>query len=249
MIFPGLSPVGGYWKAGGQPVPDAVTVDINAQIDGASLSLLPFSDIHVEIDAQIEGAEASFVVDVDIGSALESVTHLIRYTCTVTDGGQSVTVPISSWQATLQEGAASYAQVVVPAFGAVADQVLALDRPDFIVYREARAASGGLITRTQMARAPMSITINRGPENYTATMSGYALLAFPEIAGDINVTGVRSETSGSDRRIRCDIAWGVQPGRTISANGSTLRVDYVNYYVIARPGGIESYMDVGERNG
>jgi hypothetical protein len=186
---------------------------------------------------------------IDIDSGLRDIPHLTRYTCTVTDGGQSVAVPISSWQATIQEGAASYAQVVVPAFGAVADQVMALDQPDFIIYREARTASGGMITRTQMARAPMSITINRGPKNYTATLSGYALLTFPEIAGDINVTGVRSETSGSDRRIRCDIAWGVKPGRTISANGSTLRVDYVNYYVIARPVGIESYMDVGERSG
>ena len=171
------------------------------------------------------------------------VTH---YAMDLIVAGQSVRVPISSWQATLQTGAKNYVQGVVPA---VADWTDAInDATEFVITRAADTSVGRI--EYEMARAPLEqISIARGPTNYTATLSGYST-AFaeneePDAAYDRTLTGIRSTTTGTAAtRVRCAIDWLLRPGqRAYYDEGASFVVSYINYYV---PATGDAYMDVGE---
>ena len=171
------------------------------------------------------------------------VTH---YAMDLIVAGQSVRVPISSWQATLQTGAKNYVQGVVPA---VADWIDAInDATEFVITRAADTSVGRI--EYEMARAPLEqISIARGPTNYTATLSGYST-AFaeneePDAAYDRTLTGIRSTTTGTAAtRVRCAIDWLLRPGqRAYYDEGASFVVSYINYYV---PATGDAYMDVGE---
>jgi hypothetical protein len=169
-----------------------------------------------------------------------------RYLMDLITPSGSVRVPISSWQATLQQGRANYVQCVVPA---VASWVEAISTAsEFVINRAADIPGGGVI-EYEMARAPLGeARFDRGPTNYTCTLSGYspgfAVDEEPSGAAARVLTKVRSISSGSGgRRVRCAIDWLLRPGQLASFEGVSFTAAYINYYVQGR----DAYMDVGER--
>ncbi len=167
-----------------------------------------------------------------------------RYVMDLETPGGVVRVPISSWQATLQTGASCYVQCVVPA---CLNWVSALQAAtEFVISRTAQVP-GGPVVSIEMARAPLAqLQFDRGPTNYTATLSGYAqafaLAEAPVAATDRVLQGVRSVSSGAGKvRVRCAVDWLLRPGQRAELDGALFDVAYINYYVP----GEDAYMDVG----
>lgn len=157
-----------------------------------------------------------------------------------------VRVPISSWQATLQQGRSNYVQCVVPA---VADWVSAIDvATEFVVSRRAELADGSVI-EYEMTRAPLGeARFDRGAMRYTGTLSGYSPgFAVDEVSDPVTdrvLAAVRSVSSGAGgRRVRCAVDWLLRPGQRAVVDGEPFTAAYINYYV----GEGDAYMDVGER--
>jgi hypothetical protein len=157
-----------------------------------------------------------------------------------------VRVPISSWQATLQQGRANYVQCVVPG---VAPWVSSIgDATEFVLTRQAVLPDESVF-EYEMTRAPLGeARFDRGPTNYTCTLSGYspgfAVDEEPSGAAALVLTHVRSISSGSGgRRVRCAIDWLLRPGQLASFEGAEFTAAFINYYVQGR----DAYMDVGER--
>jgi hypothetical protein len=171
---------------------------------------------------------------------------LTRYVMDLVTPSGLVRVPISSWQATLQQGRANYVQCVVPAVSAWVATIGAAT--EFVLTRQAVLPDGSMF-EYEMARAPVGeARFDRGPTNYTCTLSGYspgfAVDEEPSGAAARVLTYVRSISSGSGgRRVRCAIDWLLRPGQLASFEGSDFTAAYINYYVQGR----DAYMDVGER--
>jgi len=162
-------------------------------------------------------------------------------------GDTDLDIPISSWQATLQQGRASYVQCVIPAYADYVDAIA--DRigvEDFVVIRRAQASFGE--ATASMATAPLDqVQVASGPFASTATISGYSdEFRTSGASGTRSLSGVRqtSVSQSGASRARADIDWFLRPGQTVIADGLTFVADYINYYV---PADGDRYMDVGSR--
>ena len=191
-----------------------------------------------------------------LGPALAKAFHdfsallgdtVTRYVMDLTTPDGAVRVPISSWQATLQTGASTYVQCVVPA---VADWTAAINAATAFTITRTAEPAGLPVIEYEMASAPLeTISIAQGPTNYTATLSGYseafAVDDAPPSATDRTLSAVRSITSTSGKmRARCAIDWLLRPAqRAYLPDGASFIVSYINFY---QPQGNDSYMDVGE---
>lgn len=178
----------------------------------------------------------------------ERQTH--RYVADLVTPAGLVRVPISSWQATLQTGAANYVQCVVPSCGPWLQQIE--DATEFIVSRLASLNDGGTV-EVPMARAPVqTLQIDRGPRNHTASISGYteafAAAEVPDARFDRRLQAVRSiSQTARGARVRCAIDWLLRPGQRALYADTEMTAAYMNLYVTANVNSVESYMDVGER--
>lgn len=157
----------------------------------------------------------------------------------------AVRVPISSWQATLQTDGANYMQCVIPACLAWVDTLAVAT--EFVIYRRAVLPSG-VAMEYEMVRAPTGqVQFDRGAQRYTCTLSGYsdafAASENPPAVYDRALTGLRSVSQGSTKRVRCAVDWLLRPGHRAFVDGVPMVVRYINYYA---PTGFDSYMDVGE---
>lgn len=174
-----------------------------------------------------------------------SETSTLAYVMDLVTPDGNVRVPISSWQATLQTGASSYVQCVIPACSEWIDDIVAAT--EFVIYRRAELTDGSTI-EYEMATSPLEVrNYSQGPFNYTATISGYpdALTAQddPSPTFDRTLTGIRSVSDGNGgMRVRADIDWLLRPGMRAYNGDTEILVDFINYYV---PGN-DQYMDVGE---
>jgi len=173
--------------------------------------------------------------------ASASITYVMDL---VTPDGD-VRVPISSWQATLQVGKPSYLSCVVPA---CADWLADVNAATEFVVSRCVTVSGVQI-ESEMARCPVQTTqTDRGPTNYTLSMSGYGdeivADANPDVIYDRELTDVRSISAyDTGTRIRCGIDWLLRPPMRAYYGETSLLVSYINYYAQ----GNDRYMDVGER--
>ncbi len=186
--------------------------------------------------------EESFV---DWSLDIDPITSQTYYACEIDDGVlDAIRVPISSWQATVQSGRASYAQAVIPAATAWVDSITARAvAGEFVIYRGVRYSDGST-QETELARAPLNdVRFDLGPTNATMTISGYATLPPPSGTLTRTLTNVRSESSSGGFRVRADIDWFLRPGYTAISRGTSFVVSYINYYANAS----DEYMDVGER--
>lgn len=162
----------------------------------------------------------------------------------VTPGGP-VRVPISSWQATLRSSLSSYAQCVVPA---CAPWLPALNSAtEFVISRCATMPSGERYEYVMLKSPIGHMALNRGPQRYTATLSGYASAIQseegpPPAVYDRALAGVRSiAVSETEVRARCAIDWLLRPGHRAFVDGSPVVVSYINFYVLES----DAYCDVG----
>ena len=187
------------------------------------------------------GAAEPFV---DWAADLDPITSRIYYALELDDGVlDAIRPPISSWQATVQTGRASYAQAVIPAATQWIDAVTARAGGEFIVYRGVRYQNGDT-QEAELARAPLNdVRVDRGPTNVTMTISGYATLAASGTLLNRTLKNVRSESISGGFRVRADLDFFLRPGHQATSRGTVFTVSYINYYVT----GGDEYMDVGER--
>ena len=191
------------------------------------------------------GATADPMEFVDWSEQIDPIASQTYFALDISANSLSgIRIPISSWQATVQTGRASYAQAVIPA----ATQWVApvSDRADgeFIIYRGVRFPDGTK-QEVEMARAPLGdVRFDVGPTNATMTISGYSTVPPPAEVLTRTMRNVRSESSANGlHRVRCGIDWLLRPGHTVIARSTTFEAAYINYYVT----GGDEYMDVGER--
>lgn len=182
-------------------------------------------------------------------SGVPDVAHAtIFYTCRLVDQGAVLaTVPMSSWQATLQVDRANYAQAVFPAIGPVADVLASLPATaEFVILRGVKLPDGAMVQQ-EMVRAPcQTLQFDRGPYNHTCTVRGYTegFTGLDAAPGARALRSIRSSSSGNGgRRVRCAVDWFLRPGNTVLADGAEMVAAFTNYYVT----GNDEYMDVGER--
>jgi hypothetical protein len=185
------------------------------------------AEVFHDFSAAVEGRPLVYVVDLE------------------TTGGR-VRVPISSWQATLQTEQSNYLQVVIPACEPYLAAINAATRVR--VFRRC-VLRDGTAFEYQMATVPLqTVTTARGPNNYTATLSGYSagsvLVSSPPSATARTLQDVRTIfTSPSGLRVRCAIDWLLRPAQIAFVGTSPFVVAFINYYVSDG----DQYMDVGER--
>lgn len=170
----------------------------------------------------------------------------IRYTMQLVTPSGNVTVPISSWQATLQTDSDCYAACVVPHCAEWLETIFAAT--EFIVYRHCTTLAGVPFAH-QMVRAPLSqYQTDQGSTNYTASLSGYfdpyATNETPHARYDTTLSGIRSVSSyPSGIRLRTSIDWLMQPAQRAYFSETSFVVSYINYYANAS----DEYCDVGRR--
>lgn len=179
---------------------------------------------------------------VDWAANLDPLTTQLYFALDVDDGTDSIRIPISSWQATLQLDRASFVQAVIPAALEYLAAINALTDPEIIISRGVRYEDGST-QEAELARAPLTTTrYQRGPNRATITVSGYGSTSTPD-ANVRTLRDIRSLTIDSGRRVRCAIDWFLRPGQTAIAGDQTFTVSYINYYA----NDADQYMDVGER--
>ena len=184
----------------------------------------------------------------DFSVVPEVANASIFYTCQLVNNGEVLTtVPMSSWQATLQVDRANYVQAVFPAIGAVADVLASLPATaEFVILRGVKLSDGASVQQ-EMARAPcQTLQFDRGPYNHTCTVRGYTdgFTGLETAPSGRALRQIRSISSGSGgRRVRCAVDWFLRPGNTVQADGVDMVASFTNYYVT----GNDEYMDVGER--
>ena len=182
---------------------------------------------------------------VDWAVDIDPITSQTYYALEIVDGVlDPIRIPISSWQATVQLGRASYAQAVIPAALQWVDAVNDRADGEFVIYRGVRFSNGG-VEESELARAPLQqVDFDQGPTNSTLRVSGYATVPPPSAGLTRNLRNVRSRSvSSAGLRVRCDIDWFLRPGHTAVALGDEFVAAYINYYANAS----DEYMDVGER--
>jgi hypothetical protein len=213
------------FEGGGEPEPEPVTPALFYWSgDGAIPGL---------ISALLEHESA-------LGLGDENVTYVMD--AETPDG--TVRIPISSWQATLQTERANYVQCVVP--GALGYSETINAATSFTIKR--RTVLGEVAIEKEMASAPVqSLNFSRGPQRFTAVLSGYSPgFEEPEEAPTEATTlrHVRSiSTTNGVYRVRCGIDWLLKPGMRAEYDGASFVVAFINFYVQ----GNDAYMDVGER--
>jgi len=158
-----------------------------------------------------------------------------------------VTLPISSWQSSIQSDRESYLNAVVPA---AADYVQALTASlgtdEFAIYQISTLK--GVPFEWEIARAPLeTVQINRGGYRYTATVSGYGpsiAASTPRPTFTLEKIQTITNTIGGNIRVRAAIDWYIRPGDTVIADDNTFTVAYINYYATSTG---QAYMDLGSR--
>jgi hypothetical protein len=181
----------------------------------------------------------------DFGSVLPS-GGFDQYRLVIDTPGGQVTVPMKSWQATLQTDESSYLQAVIPAAGSYADAIAAATV--MTVWRRQCTADGATVVEAPMASGPVqTVRFDQGPTQHTATISGYwqQFVADPDPPEiyDRALVGVRARSSTNNgQNCRCAIDWLLQPGRRAFIDGDPIIVRWMNYYV----SNFDAYMDVGE---
>lgn len=248
--------------------PLAVNVDVPGPLAPPEIvALYVGSDrtAHVSVESPLDAPDIVAVTEVETRTALVSVSSVLAgpaviglndFTALITDTSQRyvmrvtgpsvLELPISSWQATIQTDRQDFLQCVVPNVTAFADELAGRVGVEiFAIYRLGYIENE--MIESQMVSAPLTtLTVNGGPFNETATLSGYSTAATVPASGIVSVSGVRQRfntTSGASR-IRADINWLLRPGQTADAGDFSLRADYINYFV---PAAGDSYMDVGSR--
>lgn len=252
-----------------QTVPDAVSVRIDvasplgaAEVVGQFPYLLSvevvsplrtpaavvniFAAVYLDIPSPLLVPGPSFVAWHDFTGLIGDV--ISQYVMDLDTPGGPVRVPVSSWQATLQDGMANYVQCVIPA---ASPFVTALEAATAFTVRRRAVAPSGVAVEYPMATAPAQIVrFDRGPQRNTCTLSGYTAAAAPigtdppPALYDRELVGVRSISSGAGGvRVRCAIDWTLRPGHRAFVEGAPFVVSYINYYVT----GGDAYADVGER--
>lgn len=162
-------------------------------------------------------------------------------------------LPISSWQATLQQGRASYLQCVVPAASHYIDAIseVMASEVKWLSIKRGVVLSDGSRREMEIARTRIQdMSHSRGPRLSTVTLSGYNLIAFGSHTVDSvdpsafrTLPGVQTMSAQSGIRVRCGIDWLLRPGMVAIADGTPFVVSYINYYVSAG----QEFCDVGER--
>lgn len=209
----------------------------------------PVPEIEATLDATLGDMQASMRLFVDWAAAIDPLTTRSYYACALTgapDGLDDVRLPISSWQATVQDGRADYVQAVVPAAFDRLDAITDRSNGEIVILRGVEMQDGS--TREQeMARAPLqSSRLDRSPARATVTLSGYALETTYGATGERTLTGIRAlSITDSSMRASADIDWFLRPGMIARADGYEITVAYINYYV--NDG--QAYMEIGDRNG
>lgn len=182
---------------------------------------------------------------VDWAADIDPLTTQTYFTLDIDDGVlDSVRIPISSWQATMQSDRSSYVQAVIPAAAQWVAGVNARIGGDMFISKGVRYEDG-TTDESELARVPLQqVRYDEGPFNATLTVSGYGVFVVSGALRTRTLAGLRSvSTSVGGVRVRASIDWFLRPGDTAEFRDQSFVVAYINYYANST----QEFMDVGER--
>lgn len=159
----------------------------------------------------------------------------VIYTCTLTgdgDGLDDVTLPISSFQARMRDGAPSYVSCVVPNAALYESVITARANGDIVIKKGVRLP-GGSLQLEEIARGNYdSVRIDQGPLSSSATMVGYkTVTSSAPKSWPVSNIEYRSVQASGARRYRGGINLFLRPGDTAIVGSESIVVDTITYSV------------------
>lgn len=153
------------------------------------------------------------------------------YTLTIT-GDPDIVVKISSWQATANsDGKLDYLQAVIPAAFGLIDQIAARQDAEIIINKGYRFTNEVELVDEFIRANFESFQYDRGPINFTCTVSGYSNSGSPQ-SGERELKQIRAISLRNGKyRVRSAIDLFLRPGMNAVANGQLFKVGTINYYV------------------
>lgn len=227
---------------------------VEAYVNVPSPLAVPSASVNVPLSgalsaASVLGAPGAFVLN-DWTATVPRSAQIYYYA--ELRGIETVRLPISSWQATLQVGRESYLQCVVPAAENYIDDIAAAGLGSQLAVIRGALFPEGERRELDMATVPLKqMPYQRGPQRSTVTLSGYGDITFSAVdasappAGSIRpLSGVQTLSTQGGVRVRCELDWLIRPGLLAEVDGIQFPVSYINFYV--NPA--QTFMDVGERS-
>ena len=198
----------------------------------------------ISLNTTLDDDGSTFVVFHDFSSSINPITDQEYYACDIfSDGNHVMRLPITSWQATIQNDRASYVQAVVPAASDIVGLIADLPNSELLILKGVNRLGVTSVLESEMARSPIqTVSYQEGPTNQTLTISGYSRYS-PTTPSTRELKNLRSISSGSSLRVRASIDWFLRPGDTATFRSKSMTVAYINYYVNRS----DQFMDVGER--
>lgn len=189
--------------------------------------------IYVAVAGSILKATASMTAGPIASFALTD--YIVTYLCTLSGGGVTLTIPMSSFQSRLRSGTPSYLSVAVPGLNDAAGIAALMADPEtpptLSVYRVQTYVHGD---STPVLIASVTLNdaqIHEGPTNSSIVLSGERQRTNPA-PKSLSVTGAqyRSVSSGKTR-YRVAPNTSVSAGDTVTVNGETFAVALISLFV------------------
>jgi len=198
--------------------------DFSAAFEGNTASLFGSISAGLDFSAQFAGFQ-------DWTATLPATRLQEFYTLTIT-GSPDMTFKISSWQATMNQGERrNYLQAVIPAAADIIGQISSRSSGELIISKGYRLDDGTERAEEILRSKFETFRYDRGPRNFTVTVSGYAPASPAQKATRI-LKGVRSlSLTDGKLRARCDIDLFLKPGMTVEALGESFTASYINFFV------------------
>jgi len=201
---------------------------------------------------RIDAVSGSFVltgspISFKIGPANEP-TGAIRYYFTLTgdaDGKDDVEIPISSFQARKRSGVQTYLSVVIPGLDYTYDIT---DRPNGDMKIDVAYVRVGveLSRKTILIVNLEDVRIDQGSTNISITLTGHKQITYNSKSIELSGYTYKSVTNGSSvyRFAKPDLF--LNAGDTVTIGEDTITANVISYFAAAKPGGIETSMEISE---
>ncbi len=164
------------------------------------------------------------------------------------DGLPDVQIPISSFQARLRSGAATYLSLVIPGMAYSAQITARLNG----VLKIDMAYITDISTMEEVNRETIiqanfdEIRVDKGAMSQSITLSGYKKKTYSAKTITLNGSNYRNTINGTLRyRFPVPNVY-LNPGDTVTVGDDTFIANVISYSVSARTGGISTTMEVGE---
>lgn len=222
------------------PYAPGVVQNVYVHIPAVSLALTPFGP-RAKIVRQVSVPAGGLVLQsfaplyVWTPSQIHLVTLQNIYLCILTgaaDGIADITIPISSFQSTMRDGAPSYLACVIPNSINYVAAIAARQNGDIVIRKGYKFSDGSTQTEEIIRVSYESLQVNRGARSDSATISGHKTTGSSN-PKSVNLSGVSyyGLQANGKRTFRADPDLFLRVGDTAVYGAESIVVDQISYSV------------------